>query len=113
MSGPVTRPAWVEVRVSEQAPPWEFHAKMGQDQARLMVGQVFNEDSVSVRVMRTQQDLVQAEKGDRAWAGVHALGRGAAGLARTLLLFAVKQKHEGRGNLGLAWPQFVKPGDSC
>lgn len=51
--------------------------------------------------------------GARAQAGVHAPGRGAAGPAVTLLLFAVKQKHEGRGNLGLAWPQFVKPGDSC
>lgn len=94
-------------------PPWEFRAKLGQGQARLLVGQVFSKDRVSVRVMRTQKDPVHAEKGARSWAGVHALGRGAASPARTLLLFAVKQKHEGSGSLGLAWPQFVKPGDSC
>lgn len=63
--------------------------------------------------MRTQQDPAQAEKGAKARAGVHALGRGAAGPARTLLLFAVKQKHKGSRSLGLAWPQFVKPGDGC
>lgn len=25
-------------------PPWEFHAKLGQGQARLLVGQVFSKD---------------------------------------------------------------------
>ena len=94
-------------------PPWEFRAKLGQGQARLLVGQVFSQDSVFVRVMRTHQDPALAEKGARAQVGVHALGRGAAGPARTLLLFAVKQKHEGSGSLGLAWPQFAKPGDGC
>lgn len=94
-------------------PPGEFHAKLGQGPARLLVGQVFSKDSISVRVMRTQQDPAQAEKGAKAQAGVHALGRGAAGTVRTLLLFAVKQKHDGSRSLGLAWPQFVKPGDSC
>lgn len=69
--------------------------------------------TVSVRVMKTQQDPAQAEEEARGWIGVHALGRGAAGPAGTLLLFAVKQKHEGSRSLGLAWPQFVKPGDSC
>lgn len=44
---------------------------------------------------------------------MHALGKGVASPAKTLLLFAVKQKHEGSGSLGLALPQFVKPGDSC
>lgn len=44
-------------------PPWEFHAKLGQG---LAVGQVFSEDRVSVRVIRTQQDPAQAEKGAKA-----------------------------------------------
>lgn len=47
-------------------PPWEFHAKLGQGQARLLVGQVFSEDGVSVRVVRIQQDPAQAEKGAKA-----------------------------------------------
>lgn len=94
-------------------PPWVFHVKLGQGQARLLVRQVSSQDGVFVRVMRIQQDPAQAEKGARAQAGVHALGRGAAGPAGTLLLFAVKQKHEGGRSLELAWPQFVKPGDGC
>ena len=57
LSGPGTRPAWVEVRVADQAPSLEFLAKLGQSLARLMVGQVFSEDRVSVRVMRTQPRL--------------------------------------------------------
>lgn len=86
----------------EGLPPWEFHAKLGQGQARLLVGQVFSQDSAFVRVMRTQQDPAQAEKGARAQAGVCALGRGAAGPAGTLLLFAVKQNMRGEGAWG--WP---------
>lgn len=67
LSDPGTRPAWVEVRVAEQPPsPLEFHAKLGQGQARLLVGQVFSENRVSVRVMRTQKDPVQVEKGARS-----------------------------------------------
>ena len=46
LSGPGTRPALVEVKV--------FHAKLGQGKARLLVGQVFNDDSDYIRVMRTQ-----------------------------------------------------------
>lgn len=87
-------------------PSW-VRARLGCTLGRYLVRAVF------VRVMRTHQDPALAEKGARAQAGVHALGRGAAGPARTLLLFAVKQKHEGSGSLGLAWPQFVKPGDGC
>lgn len=41
--GPGTRPAWVEVS-GRSGPPWEFHAKLGQALARLLVGQVFSED---------------------------------------------------------------------
>lgn len=68
---------------------------------------------VSVKVMRPREAKPKPDNGARARAAVHALGRGAAGPALALLLFAVKQKHEGSRNLGLAWPQFVKPGDSC
>lgn len=65
------------------------------------------------RSWRPREAQPKPDNGARARAVVHALGRGAAGLALALLLFAVKQKHEGSRNFGLAWPQFVKPGDSC
>lgn len=54
LSGPGTRPARVEVRMAEQGPsPRKLHAKVGQGQDRLLVGQVFSNDNISVRVMKT------------------------------------------------------------
>lgn len=54
LSVPGTKPAWVELRGGQKSPPsLKTPCQLGQCQARLVYGQVFSEDGVSLMVMKT------------------------------------------------------------